>query len=46
MGLVADIFYEDVLAKMRGHVAIRHTSYSTAADSALLNAQPILVQSK
>src|SRR4030088_654202 len=45
MGLVADIFTEDVLSKMRGSLAIGHTRYSTAGDSALLNAQPILVQS-
>jgi amidophosphoribosyltransferase len=45
MGLVADIFTEEVLAKIRGTLAIGHTRYSTAGDSALLNAQPILVQS-
>ena len=45
MGMVADIFTEDVLAKLRGTLAIGHTRYSTAGDSALLNAQPILVQS-
>src|ERR1700756_5991987 len=45
MGLVADIFVEDVLAKLRGTLAIGHTRYSTTGDSALLNAQPILVQS-
>src|ERR1700747_1477101 len=45
MGLVADIFTEDVLSRMRGTLAIGHTRYSTAGDSALLNAQPILVQS-
>jgi amidophosphoribosyltransferase len=45
MGTVADIFTEDVLAKIRGTLAIGHTRYSTAGDSALLNAQPILVQS-
>src|SRR5579863_3639342 len=45
MGSVADIFTEDVLSKMRGSLAIGHTRYSTAGDSALLNAQPILVQS-
>src|SRR3982075_209253 len=45
MGLVADIFTEDVLSRMRGSLAIGHTRYSTAGDSALLNAQPILVQS-
>ena len=45
MGLVADIFTEDVLSQIRGTLAIGHTRYSTAGDSALLNAQPILVQS-
>jgi amidophosphoribosyltransferase len=45
MGLVADIFTEDALKNLRGSLAIGHTRYSTAGDSALLNAQPILVQS-
>jgi amidophosphoribosyltransferase len=45
MGTVADIFTEDVLSKIRGTLAIGHTRYSTAGDSALLNAQPILVGS-
>ena len=45
MGSVAEIFTEDVLSKIRGSLAIGHTRYSTAGDSALLNAQPILVQS-
>ena len=45
MGLVADIFSEAVLTSLRGILAIGHTRYSTAGDSALLNAQPIMVQS-
>jgi len=45
MGLVADIFTEEVLSKLHGTPAIGHTRYSTAGDSALLNAQPIMVQS-
>src|SRR5213594_1510075 len=45
MGLVADIFTEEVLSRLRGTLAIGHTRYSTAGDSALLNAQPIMVQS-
>src|SRR5712664_2645580 len=45
MGLVADIFTEETLARLRGTLAIGHTRYSTAGDSALLNAQPIRVQS-
>ena len=45
MGLVADIFTEEALASVHGILAIGHTRYSTAGDSALLNAQPIMVQS-
>jgi amidophosphoribosyltransferase len=45
MGLVADIFREPELSSLRGTLAIGHTRYSTAGDSALLNAQPIMVQS-
>ena len=45
MGLVADIFTEEVLSRLGGTLAIGHTRYSTCGDSALLNAQPILVQS-
>jgi amidophosphoribosyltransferase len=44
MGLVADIFTEDVLARLPGSLAIGHTRYSTTGDSALLNAQPIRVE--
>jgi len=45
MGLVADIFNEEALTSLHGTLAIGHTRYSTAGDSALLNAQPIMVQS-
>ena len=45
MGLVADIFNEETLGRIRGTLAIGHTRYSTAGDSALQNAQPIMVQS-
>ena len=45
MGLVADVFTEEVLSKLHGTLAIGHTRYSTAGDSSLLNAQPIMVQS-
>ncbi|HLY43657.1 MAG TPA: amidophosphoribosyltransferase [Terracidiphilus sp.] len=45
MGLVSEIFTDDVLSKLPGHMAIGHTRYSTTGDSALLNAQPIRVES-
>jgi amidophosphoribosyltransferase len=44
MGYVADVFSEDVLAKLKGNNAIGHTRYSTAGDSNEGNAQPIVVK--
>ena len=44
MGLVADIFNDETLARVPGSLAIGHTRYSTTGDSALLNAQPIRVE--
>jgi len=43
MGYVADIFDGDALAALPGRLAIGHVRYSTAGDSKLLNAQPILI---
>jgi amidophosphoribosyltransferase len=43
MGHVADAFDERALEGLPGHIAIGHTRYSTAGDSRLLNAQPILI---
>jgi amidophosphoribosyltransferase len=45
MGLVSEIFTENVLSKLPGELSIGHTRYSTTGDSALLNAQPIRVDS-
>ncbi len=45
MGLVSEIFSDEVLSKLPGSMAIGHTRYSTTGDSALLNAQPIRVES-
>jgi len=44
MGLVSDIFTADALTRIPGSVSIGHTRYSTTGDSALLNAQPIMVE--
>jgi amidophosphoribosyltransferase len=38
MGLVSEIFSDEVLQKLPGQMAIGHTRYSTTGDSALLNA--------
>ena len=44
MGYVADIFDQDELARLMGPSAIGHVRYSTAGDSTLTNAQPILIE--
>jgi amidophosphoribosyltransferase len=43
MGLVADIFSEERIKKLPGHMAIGHNRYSTTGDSVAINIQPILV---
>ncbi len=44
MGLVADVFDEASLKKLKGTLAIGHVRYSTTGSSTLKNAQPLLVQ--
>ncbi|MGB8932244.1 MAG: amidophosphoribosyltransferase [Anaeromyxobacteraceae bacterium] len=44
MGLVADVFNADVLARLKGGSAIGHVRYSTTGSSHLKNAQPMAVQ--
>jgi amidophosphoribosyltransferase len=43
MGHVADAFDERTLEALPGQIAIGHTRYSTAGESRLQNAQPILI---
>ncbi len=43
MGYVADVFHETDLAGLTGSMAIGHVRYSTAGESKLVNAQPILI---
>src|ERR1044072_1175653 len=42
MGLVADIFQNKTLEPLKGSLAIGHVRYSTAGDTTLRNAQPLL----
>ncbi|HVA72712.1 MAG TPA: amidophosphoribosyltransferase [Candidatus Limnocylindrales bacterium] len=42
MGLVQELFTPDVIARLPGAVAIGHTRYSTAGDTTLMNAQPLV----
>lgn len=43
LGHVQEIFTPQALAGLPGEAAIGHTRYTTAGDSSLLNAQPILI---
>ena len=43
MGLVQEIFQPQVLARLPGTAAVGHTRYSTAGDTSLVNAQPIVI---
>ncbi len=43
MGYVAEVFDQSCLKRLTGNSAIGHVRYSTAGDSSLANAQPILV---
>ena len=43
MGLVSEIFDADRLAGLPGFAAIGHVRYSTAGESSLKNAQPLMV---
>ena len=45
MGLVAQVFTEEDLLGLRGHIAIGHTRYSTTGSSKIYNAQPVVVRS-
>jgi amidophosphoribosyltransferase len=43
MGRVSNVFSEESLSGLCGHIAIGHNRYSTAGSSKVCNAQPILV---
>ncbi|MDD5729751.1 MAG: amidophosphoribosyltransferase [Candidatus Omnitrophica bacterium] len=43
MGLVSDVFNEQILNKLKGDMAVGHVRYSTTGSSVLKNAQPLLV---
>lgn len=42
MGLVAQVFNNDSLSKLKGNMAIGHTRYSTTGSSNIINAQPLV----
>jgi amidophosphoribosyltransferase len=44
MGLTSQVFSEDNLTPLRGHMAIGHVRYSTSGSSHIRNAQPHLIE--
>lgn len=46
MGLVNEVFNEEIISSLKGDIAIGHNRYSTTGSSLLLNAQPILINYK
>lgn len=43
MGLVNQVFKEDSMSELIGHIAIGHTRYSTTGESSVCNAQPVFM---
>jgi len=43
MGLVPDLFGEEVLSRLKGNMALGHVRYSTTGSSLLMNAQPLKI---
>ncbi len=43
-GLVADIFTENVLSRLKGNTAIGHTRYSTTGGNTMVNLQPMMMK--
>lgn len=41
MGLVSEVFDEEILATLKGGAAIGHVRYSTTGDTSIANAQPL-----
>jgi amidophosphoribosyltransferase len=46
MGLVAQVFDEQIINSLNGHFAIGHTRYSTTGSSSSINAQPLIAESE
>lgn len=44
MGLVSQVFNEDILYHLKGHIGIGHNRYSTTGSCRPTNAQPIVVE--
>lgn len=46
MGLVSEVFNDEILNKLAGRIAIGHVRYATSGTNTLANAQPLVVRYK
>ena len=46
VGLVNQVFNEDIINQLKGKFAIGHNRYSTTGSSVLINAQPFQIQTR
>lgn len=46
MGLVSQVFKEDILQQLPGSIGVGHTRYSTTGSSHVVNAQPAVLQTR
>ena len=46
MGLVSQVFNEDILGQLPGEIAVGHTRYSTTGSSLKENAQPVVLDTR
>lgn len=46
MGLVPEVFSEEILQGLQGHISIGHVRYSTTGASNVINTQPLMVMHK
>ncbi|MCG6930567.1 MAG: amidophosphoribosyltransferase [Desulfofustis sp.] len=46
MGLVSEVFSEETLTSLDGHISIGHVRYSTTGASNIINTQPLMVTHK
>lgn len=44
LGLVAEVFKQDILNNLKGHIAVGHTRYSTTGANSEVNTQPIVAR--
>jgi amidophosphoribosyltransferase len=46
MGLVSEVFSEETLTELDGHISIGHVRYSTTGASNIINTQPLMITHK